>query len=221
MTATEKKQIIFVRSNPIDRDVRVPKEIRVLEQVEYKTSEDSPDTKTISKLDILRLSNEEIRPVDLEFALKPGVFSPLNSGGAELEPAPAVMAAAGFSSMYIRNLRVVLESGYAHSENSEISDRYLQTVPVTLSAAYRFTIPLGIEITPRLGVGVSMFEFKDGEGYEYNSTVITGIGGLKITYPVIPYKLHIGIFGDYLSLYDGSGLLNSVMSGVFLGYRFR
>ena len=213
------KIYIFTRDNKVIKGFLVEQDSM---QVEYKTSEDSPDTKIISKLDILQLSNEEIRPVDLEFALKPCVFFPLNSGGAKLEPAPAVMAGAGFSSMFRRDLRIVLESGYARSENSETADRYLQAIPVILSAAYRFTLPFfGIEITPKLGAGVSMVEFNDGEGDEFSSTVLSGAGGLKITYPVIPYRLHIGIFGDYLTFFDSSGALNSVLSGVFIGLRFR
>ncbi len=209
---------IFTRDNNVIAGFLVEQDSM---QVEYKTNEGSSDTKTISKLDILQLSNEEIRPVDLEFSLKPCGFFPLNSGGAKLEPAPAVLAGAGFSSMFIRNLRVSLESGYAHSENSKTPDRYLQAVPVTLSASYRLIVPLGIEITPKIGAGVSMFDFNNGEGDEFSSTLLTGTLGLQITYPVIPYKLHLGLFGDYLTFYDGSGTLNSVMSGIFVGLRFR
>ncbi len=209
---------IFTRDNNVIAGFLVEQDSM---RVEYKIKEDSPDTKTISKLDILQLSNEEIRPVDLEFTLKLCAFFPLNSGGAKLEPAPAVLAGAGFSSMFRRNLRFSLESGYVQSENSKTSERYLKAVPVTLSAAYRFTVPLGIEVTPKIGAGVSMFEFNDGEGDEFSSTVLAGTAGLQITYPVIPYKLHIGLFGDYLTFYDGSGFFNSAMSGFFVGLRFR
>ena len=106
----------------------------------YKTSADTESSKTISKLDILKMSNEEIRAVDFEIAVKAGVFYPINAGGAGLGPSAIYLVNFGFSSMIERNWRFSLEAGYTQSKSKDASERYIQVIPITLNSEYRFVI---------------------------------------------------------------------------------
>jgi hypothetical protein len=190
-------------------------------QVRYKTSTDSESSKTISKLDILKMSNEEIHAVDLEIAVKAGVFYPLNTGGAGLGPSAIYLANIGFSSMIERNWRFSLEAGYTQSKNRNASERYMQIIPITLNSEYRFIVPWrNIEISPRIGIGAALVDYNSGENVELSSRVFAGLAGMKITYPVKPHSFHIGIFADYLMLLDTSGNLRSVMGGIYADFRF-
>lgn len=188
-------------------------------QVQYTLNPDDKNGRTISKLDILQMSSDEIRPVDLALGFRTGVFCPLNTGGAKLGIAPMFTGTVGISSMAVRYLRIFLETGYTSAKNSDNQDRRMQIVPVTLNGEYRYTGPWKIEISPRLGLGLTMADYNSGENDRINGTVFTLAGGLKILYPVRVYRFYAGLFTDYYMLTDMSGVVNATSCGLCLEYR--
>lgn len=187
-------------------------------QVVYRDAPDTAD-RTISKLDVLRMSKEEIRPIDMEFRFRPGAFIPLNTGGADLGLATAYTGSIGINAMIVPRLRFLLDVGFARSENDGNPGRYLQVVPVTLSAAWRFSLTRQFEIIPRMGLGVAALDYHSGEGDELATVSAAVIAGLTFSFALAPRRFYLGIYGDYLLLYDFSAALHTVITGVFAGFR--
>jgi len=189
-------------------------------QVQYKLKPDSETTNTISKLDIIKMSSEEIKPVDLSAGLKAGIFYPINTGGANLSPSAIFLVDIGMSSIARRNLRFFVESGYTECENKEESERHMQIIPVLLNAEYRFFTGLWkLDISPRIGLGIAMTDYNSGENVELSGPVLAAAAGFKIMRPVRSGDLHLGIFADYMMLCDASGLLHSAIGGICIEYR--
>ncbi len=189
------------------------------QRVVYKKNETSVENSTMSKLDILRMSEEEIRPVDLEFAFKPGIFFPFNSGGANLAPSTALMANLSFNSIVVPGLRAEIDSGFTRTENSDDPERYMQVIPVTVSGIYPLRISRSFTFSPRLGAGMSMVEYNSGQGEELDGQIFTLTAGLKFQYSLIQRRFFIGVFFDYYMLWDSSGMLHTGIGGVALSYR--
>lgn len=187
-------------------------------QVVYRDAPDTAD-KNISKLDVLRMSNEEIRPIDMEFRFRPGAFIPLNTGGADLGLATAYTGSIGINAMFVPRLRFLLDVGFARSENDGNPGRYLQVVPVTLSAAFRFSLTRQFEVIPRMGLGGAALDYHSGEGDELATVSAAFVAGLTFSFALAPRRFYLGIYGDYLLLYDFSGALHTVVTGVFAGFR--
>ena len=188
-------------------------------RVVYKENKNSVTNKTISKLDILRMSDNEIRPVDLEFAFKPGIFIPFNSGGADLAPSTALMASLSFNTIVIQGLRAEIDAGFTRSENSDNPERYMQVLPVTLCAVYPFRITRAFSVSPKLGCGMSMVEYNSGQGEEFKGNLFTAAAGLKFQYSLIPRRFFIGLFFDYYMIMDSTGNLHTGIGGLSLSYR--
>jgi hypothetical protein len=187
-------------------------------RVVYRDEQNSAD-KSLSKLDVLKMSSEEISAVDLEFRFMPGAFIPLNSGGAHLGPATSYMGSVGFNALFVPRLRVLLDAGYAQSQNSEHPGRALSVVPVTLSAAYPFPITRRFEFIPRLGLGFAMLQYSTGEGDQLGTMSMASVAGFTLSFAFVPRRFYLGVFADYMMLYDFSAALHSVNTGVFAGFR--
>ncbi len=110
-------------------------------------------------------------------------------------------------------------TGNIYSMGSGSSSRYLQIIPVTLGAEYRRRIPWNMEFSPRLGLGIALTEFSDGEGFIYSGTLPSLVAGFRLACPIIQHKLYAGIFSDYMMIIDSSGMLHSAMAGAFAAYR--
>ncbi|TAL31037.1 MAG: hypothetical protein EPN93_18615 [Spirochaetes bacterium] len=187
-------------------------------RVVYREGQDAPD-KTLSKLNIVKMSGEEISPVDLEFRFMPGAFIPLNTGGSHLGPATSYMGSAGFNALFVPRMRLLLDAGYAKSVNGEHSERYLQVIPVIASAVYPFRATSRLEIIPRLGLGFTRLEYYDGEKDELSTMAMTTVAGLSLSFSFVPRRFYLGLFADYMMLYDFSAALHAVVAGVFAGFR--
>ncbi len=188
-------------------------------RVVYRDEPNSAD-KSISKLDVLKMSSEEIHAVDLEFRFMPGAFIPLNSGGAKLGPATSFTGSVGMNAMFLPRMRFLLEAGYAKSENDEPRHgRSLTVIPVTLSAAYRFPLTRRLEIAPRLGLGFAMLDYKTDEGDELSTMCLSTVAGFNLSFAFVPRRFYVGVFTDYMLLYDFSALLHTVNLGVYAGFR--
>jgi len=211
-----RKIYIFTREGVVIEGYLVEEDSQ---QVIYRKSKTSSITKNISKLDILRMSQEPIRPVDLEFAFKPGIFYPFNTGGAELAPSSSLMANLSLNSMIVSGLRVELDAGYTKSENSDEPERFMQIVPVTLSLTRPFKFGNSFFVSPRLGAGLSMVDYDSGQGEEMDGQIFTVTSGLKFQYSLIARRFYIGLFFDYYMLWDSSGKLHAGIAGVSLSYR--
>lgn len=185
-------------------------------QVVYKLSVDAAEDKTISKLHIKKMSKEEFRPVDLEFFIRPGAFFPLESGGSNLNAAPAYLVGVGANSMFVRWMRIELEAGYVKSESGQHGGQYLQVLPVVVYAACDFILPFyrTVSVVPRLGFGLAMLEYDDGEGVRTSGNALDLAAGFSVNYCVIRNFIYAGIWSNYSLIYDGSGTLRGVSAGI-------
>ncbi len=190
-------------------------------QVVYRLTADSEEDRTISKLHVKKMSREEFRPVDLEFFLRPGVFLPLNPGNSRLGPAPMLMAGAGANSMWKRWMRLELEAGYAKSDSREYGGQYLRVLPVFLSATTDYVLPFypDIAAVPRLGLGLAMLEYDDGEGGRHSGNAMGITAGLGLRYCLLRHRVYAGLWTDYSMLYDGSGMLHVMTLRISGNYR--
>lgn len=188
-------------------------------QVQYKTGPDDKIEKTISKLDILQMSSDEIRPVDLALGFRTGIFCPFHTGGSDLGVSPLFMADIGISSMMMRYLRFFMEVGYACPKNSDNNGRRMQIIPVTMNCEYRFMAPWKIEISPRFGLGAAMADYNSGEKDEKGGTLFLTTTGVRFTYPVKKHRIYAGLFTDYNLMTDTSGMISAISCGACIEYR--
>ncbi len=180
-----------------------------------RENRNSPDEKTISKSEIRQISRDSIYPVDLELFLKPSLFLPMDSGGAELKPSLLYGFGIGFNSMLAANLRLLVESGYLRAGSGN-TGQYLQVIPVTLSAVYNLKIGK-FNFFPKLGAGMGVMEFDTGEGEVLKSNALEGLAGAGITYE-IRHRVRLGVWGEYVVFYDKSDYLQSALFSISCHY---
>lgn len=187
-------------------------------KIVYRQDPVSPEEKTILRDNILEISQNEIRPQDLEVYLKPAMFYPLDSGGAALKSAPMYLAGIAFSSLVRRDVRLALEFGYAESESAEHSGQAFRYIPITLSAMYPYRFYM-FELIPRAGTGIGIVRFKSGEGEDLRGTALELHAGAGVLYKIRPRDLLAGVWLDYNLLFDGKNVLNSFIVGLSVNYR--
>jgi|GEM_PF-580808 len=177
----------------------------------------SSKERTIYRKKIREISRDNIFPLDLEIYLRPVYYMPLDSGGADLKPSPSLLVGMGFNSMVLPNLRIMLESGYISSESSSNDDQSFRVIPVTFNLEYR----MGSEnffFAPRLGAGIGIMEFDDGEGEVRKSNGLDVMAGLGVYVKLFDHLI-LGVGCDYMFLYDGSDYLQSALVGITCSYR--
>ncbi len=187
------------------------------EKIVLRSERYSPDERTIQRRDIREVSKDNIFPADLEIFLKPMYYLPVDSGGADLEPSLSFLAGMGFNSMITSNLRIVLETGYIKSESSTNDKQSFQVIPVTFSFEYRIGSP-DFFAAPRIGAGVGIMEFDTGEGEVKKSNALDLVAGAGLYFRMFS-RVYVGLFCDYMYLYDGSDSLQNVLAGISCAYR--
>lgn len=191
------------------------------EKVIIREREDSAKEISIPKSEIRQMSAGEIVPLNPSIYLRGGYFIPLNSGGARLNSAPAIFAGSDMNFPFIRNTRVLIESGYINcdSPNQGMTMRF---IPLLLSLKYHWQIGSSpFTIIPGITSGITLIDFNDGENSEYR--VFAGTAGCSIGagYEFIRNTLYSSVTADYLLFNDREATLHTLTVSASVSYRFK
>ncbi len=175
------------------------------------------------KSDIKQMSREEISPLFPDMTLRIGLFYPFNSGGSKGEYTMFYGAGSSINFPWIENMRVYFELGFIRSTASDtvapFNELYLIMVPLTASFTYR--IPAGfIEIVPKLGGGLSVTSFNNGEGKTFTGADGVLSAGTGLIYPIIKRTLYLSLWSEYTLFIEKSTMLHSMILSGSVSYRF-
>jgi len=190
------------------------------EKIIMREKEDSPKEITILKKDVKQMSGSDIVQLNPSVYFKAGYFFPLNSGGAELNSAPAFFAGSDINFQYIKNTRVLLEAGYIScgSSNDGLTMRF---IPLLLSLKYNYYIgQSSFSVIPGITTGMTLIDYNDGENSEYRGFAGTFGCGLGFGYEVIKNSLYMALSSDYILFRDREGMLHSAAGSLAVSYRF-
>jgi len=187
--------------------------------VYIRLQKDSAKETRISKKDIKQMSSFQLIPFSPDLSARLGLFFPLNSAGADLKMAPAYFLNFGFNLPWLKNLRASIEAGFIHSEGKGIDKPYLRLFPI--SAVLSYNIPVSVlTLSPRLGGGVSVIEFDDGDGTVSRGADGSVLAGFSLSYELLKRTLSISVSCDYFLLIEGSDYLNTVIPSFAVSYHF-
>ncbi len=186
-------------------------------KVFYKSDKNAQET-TILKSTIARMSSQPFVPIDLGLMLRSGVFYPFSSGNSSLGAAPVILSSAGIN-LPVKNLRLIVETGYYNSKSTEHDDQYMFFVPVTGNLVYDFSFG-NFHLLPKLGAGAAVVKFDDGEGSDASGGTFNFVAGAGCTYQIIKRRLNAGLWLDYNLIADTSAAYHGVMATLSVEYRF-
>ena len=168
----------------------------------------NPKETVILKSEIRQMSQGKLVPPKPAVTLRAGVFMPLHSGGAELESSMIFLGDISFNPSLLERLRLYVEAGYTNLPGSDNDDEYFRIIPITAGISY--TIPIyGIDITPRMGCGISVLEFNTGEESTYRGVDFTASASLGIGHEFIKNRLSLSLWGDYFLIIENKNYFKS------------
>ena len=163
-------------------------------------------------------TREEIVPLDPSIALRGGIFIPLNSKGAKLKPAACIFAGSDMNFPFIKRMRFILEAGFANCKG-ESKGLEMQYIPIL--AGFIYDMPYGsFHIMPKLSLGATVVDFKDGEGGSSRSVAATAFIGTGLVYELTARHLYAGIWPEYSFMRDKGGALHGISLTGGITYRF-
>jgi sRNA-binding regulator protein Hfq len=187
-------------------------------QVVFREKRNSPRERTILKSNISQISPEEILLLYPRIYVHTGYFVPLAAGKTELTASPLFMIGTGMNFTWIENTRIALEAGYTKSRGKENSDEYMEFIPVIAGMKYLIKVSC-FSIIPKLGVGMGILQFNNGEGSGHRSyDFLTGLG-VGLVHEFRKSGLSAGLWGEYIIMYE-ERTYNSVFLKAGFGYRF-
>lgn len=197
------------------------------EKVIFREKQDSPVDTTIPKSDIKQMSREEIVPLKPDVYVRAGMLRITDSGGANLDMGPLVVAGIGMNITMIKNARLLFELGYAKLDSKTNAKQYLQFIPLTVGAGYAFVLGGSgdpflkrMSITPRLSVGITMADFEDGEGAHSRGYDLCAAGGAGLWIEIVEDRIAIGAWADYYYFMEQKSSMGGIAGGVAVSFRF-
>ncbi len=187
-------------------------------RVIFREKRETPVERTIPKSDISQLSPQEITLFSPGIYLNAGYFIPLAAGKTELRASPLFMIGAGMNFPRISNTRIALEAGYTKSRGRESSDEYMEFIPVLAALKYRIRIS-SFHIVPRLGMGLGIVEFNNGEGSGVRSYDLLTNMGVGLVREFLKSGLNAGIWGEYTLIHEERAY-KSIVLKAGIGYLF-
>ena len=188
------------------------------EKIIIRDKEDSPKEITILKKDVKQMSGSEIVKLSPSITVKAGYFFPLNSGNAELKAAPFVMAGSDMTFVYMKNIRVMAEAGYAKCEG-EYKDFYMMFVPLLASASYNIGFNR-FYIAPGITAGTTLIDYNNGETGKSREFALTAGCRLGLIYEIVDNSLYLSLNSDYMYMADKGGNLHTAAATAGISYRF-
>ena len=191
------------------------------DKIIMREKEDSPNEITILKKDIRQMSASEIIPLNPSVYLRAGYFYPFNSGGSELDGAPAYFAGSDFNFQFINNVRILVEAGFINCESSN-PGLFMRIIPLQVSPKYYYSIgSTQFSLIPGISAGISLIDYDDGENSQYRGFVGTAGCSMGVGYEIIRNTLYTAVSMDYMFFHDGEEMLHSLMASFALSYRFK
>jgi sRNA-binding regulator protein Hfq len=187
-------------------------------RVVFREERNSPREKTILKSNISQLSPEEILLLSPRVYVHTGYFFPFATGKTELSAGPLFMIGAGMNFIWVRNARVLLETGYTKSRGKENSDEYMEFIPVIAGIKYSIKF-LYFNIVPKLGIGAGILQFNNGEGSSHRSYDLLTALGVGLVHEFHKTGLSAGLWGESIVMYEERAY-KSVFLKAGIGYRF-
>jgi len=188
-------------------------------RIVYRTSRESVEEKSISKDNIRQISGEEIPVLYPDINVSMGIFFPLNNGGTRVNYAPIYIAGSGINAMNRKDIRLLFEAGYSRSEIRWAAGSSFQFIPLNLSAVYILMLK-NLCIMPKLGFGMAMMRFNNGEGDKYQGISIDIVAGMGLQYGIINRKINANLWVENYLLSEGNAYMgNGVIRGG-LSYMF-
>jgi len=188
-------------------------------QVIIRDHENSPDEHSIPKSTIKQMSNSDIVPLDPSIFVRSGMFVPLNSKGAKLNPALCFFAGSDITFQWIKNVRVMAEAGYSKNTSSN-KGLYMQFIPIQASASYDIGLAKNLHLWPKIALGTTIINFDDGEGSKTRSITLSGNAGAGLVYEIVDRHLYMGVWAEYSYIRDKSANLHNVIGTAGVSYRF-
>lgn len=188
-------------------------------KIVYRPSRESSEEKSISKDNIRQISGEEITVLNPDINVTMGFFFPFNGGGTRLKYAPIYIAGSGINVVNRKDTRILFEAGYSRSEIRSAAGSYFQFIPLNTSAVYTI-IMKNVGIMPKIGFGMAMMRFNNGEGDKYQGISIDFVAGMGLQYGIINQKLHTSLWVENYLLSEGNAYMGNVVIRGGLSYMF-
>ncbi len=189
-------------------------------KVVYRIKKNSPKDITISKTKVVQLSREEIKLLNPDVYVKPGLFIPLNIKGAKIQPAFGLLAGSSLTFSYIKGMRAFFEAGYSKCIDSEDSSRYVQFIPILVGFNYTIPILNRLSVVPKLGVGLTIVDFIDNEGDEARGFDFTATAGVGTVFRLIPKLVDVGVYADYFMIIEKDSQFHNIMVSGMVSVKF-
>ena len=189
------------------------------EKIIIRLNKNDSKEKSISKSLIKQMSPKEIKLFDPEFMFMGGIYFPLNSGGAELNPGWLVIGALEFNLIFIKHMRMQIETGYSSCTSKSNDGLQLDIVPLKFNLQYVFHMD-NFHLLPRLGSGGIFMSFNDGEGAKTSGIRPMVHGGIGAAYTLVDKSLYARANIDYAMIFDSGSNLSGLFITLGFGIRF-
>ncbi|MDH4262775.1 MAG: hypothetical protein OEV78_07015 [Spirochaetia bacterium] len=192
--------------------------------VTIRRIKDSVNEENILKDNVKQMSANKIVVVYPEMDLRLGAFMPLNSGGSKL--GVGFMGWLGFyiTPPFLPKSKTGIEAGYVYIKSDTNKNMVMHLIPALVNFQYMINVSskssMEFNLAPRVGLGGAFLIFNDGEGGNFSSVLPAFGGGIGLYMTLVPKKLFLNTFVDYVGLLDSKGMLHSLMGSIAVQYRF-
>ncbi len=169
------------------------------------------------------MSREEISPLFPDITLRVGFYYPFDSGGSKTSFNAYYALGSAINFPWVSDMRIYFEAGFIRSTSTEtaapFNDVSLIMIPISASATYR--IPLSFfEILPKLGAGISVTSFNNGQGDTYTGADALVIGGVGFLFPIVTRTFYLSIWTEYFLFIENSTMIHAAILSGSVTYRF-